>query len=245
MKILFMLPAAKGIYSEEAEQRRINLIQSYATPTIQIDIVNMPGVSGFSPWGREQPDTHDSSGVMRAHELGADCAMQAERDGYDAFCPFGLIDIGVQVARERGIKIPVIGAAESSALLCGMLGRRFARCFYLKNEEVEVEAKERVIPWGLQDLFVGTTAIGIPNSEYPHRREEVLARFVACSKEARDLGAEIMGMNGMSICPTEFSAKELSDACGMPVIDGIASQMSVAEFWNRTGLPGTLMKLPR
>ncbi|HUY06119.1 MAG TPA: hypothetical protein VMU99_02510 [Acidimicrobiales bacterium] len=245
MKILFMLPAAKGIYADEAENRRISVIQSYATPTIQIDIVNMPGVSGFSPWGQKQPDSYKSAGIIRAHELGAECALQAESDGYDAFCPFGLIDIGVQEARRRGVGIPVIGAAESSALICGMLGRRFARCFYLKSEEIEDQARDRVIPWGLQDLFVGTTAIGIPNSEYPHRRKEVLSRFVSCANEAREMGAEVMGMIGMSICPIEFSSKELSQACGMPVIDGIAAQMSMAEFWNVSGLPGSLMKIPR
>jgi hypothetical protein len=49
----------------------------------------------------------------------------------------------------------------------------------------------------------------------------------------------------MSICPTEYSAKELSDACGMPVLDAMACQIAMAEWWHRTGLPPSLLHYPR
>lgn len=240
-----MLPAAKGVYPVEAEERRKALIQSYATATTQIDIVYMPDVSGFSPWGAPEATNPFTNELARAHELAADCAFRAEQDGYDAFCPFGLLDIGVERARVRGLGIPAIGAAESSALYCGLLGRRFASCSYLMNDEVEELHRKQMIPWGLQDLYVATTAIGITNSEYPKRRDEVLARFILCAEEARSKGAEVMGMNAMSICPTEYSAQELSKACGMPVVDALAAQVAMAEFWNQMQLPASLLHIPR
>jgi hypothetical protein len=49
----------------------------------------------------------------------------------------------------------------------------------------------------------------------------------------------------MSICPTEFSAKELSEASGLPVLDALAAQVAMAEWWHRTGLPPSLLRLPR
>lgn len=162
---------------------------------------------------------------------------------YDAYCPYGLVDVGVEEARRVGVKIPVVGQAEASALYCGLLGRKFASCSYVAS--ARVMQAERMKKWGLEHLYVGQTAIGIPNSEYPSRRKEVMERFVKCCQEAKAKGAEIMGMIGMSICPTEYSPKEYMEASGFPVMDGMAAQIAMAEWWHRTGLPPSLLKLPR
>src|SRR5205814_8088750 len=94
-------------------------------------------------------------------------------------------------------------------------------------------------------LYVGATAIGIQNSEYPQRHDEVLERYKDCVKQAKEMGAEMMGLFGASICPTEFSAKQLTEAGGLPAMDGIAAQISIVSMWHRTGLPGTLINVPR
>lgn len=244
MRVLFMLPAAEGVYPQEAADRRKRVISSYATPALDIDIVYQPEASGFDPWGgAAHPDKWRHA--MRAHELGARVAQWAQEEGYDAFCPFGLVDVGIEAGRSLGLTIPLCGAAESSALICGLLGRRFARCHYVMTEASAEREKIRTAKWGLEHLYVGDTGIGIDNSEYPQRRDEVLERFVACTRQAKELGAEVMGMVGMSLCPVEFSAADLYDASGMPVVDGIAAQLTVAGFWHRTGLPPSLLKVPR
>jgi hypothetical protein len=63
--------------------------------------------------------------------------------------------------------------------------------------------------------------------------------------QARAQGAELMGFLMGSICPTEFSAKQLFEATALPCIDGIAAQISMVELWHRTGLPPDLVKNPR
>lgn len=98
---------------------------------------------------------------------------------------------------------------------------------------------------GREPLLVANTAIGIPNSEYPQRRQELLDRFVACVQEAREQGAALMGLVAMSICPTEYAARELSAAAGLPVLDALACQIALAEWWHRTGLPPSLLRSPR
>jgi Asp/Glu/hydantoin racemase len=241
-----MLPAAKGVYPPEAEERRLNLMRSYASPATQIDVGYMPEPSGFQPWGgQDRPDHQRPDLVTRAHDLSAERAVRAEQEGYDAFCPYGLLDVGVQAARKRGVKIPVVGQAEASALSCGMLGRKFASCSYVSTPDHEKAKDDRAVALGVQQLYVGGTAIGIPNSEYPARRAEVLERFKDCARQARDMGAEMMGMIGMSICPTEFSATELLEVTGLPCVDGLAAQIAMAEWWHRTGLPPSLLKIPR
>lgn len=246
MKILCMLPAAKGVYPPEAEARRLRVMQSYASPATQIDVDYMPEASGFVPWGGQtQADHRSPAKVERAHALGAQRAMQAEKDGYDAFCPYGVLDIGVEEARRLGVKIPVVGQGEAAALFCGLLGRRFASCSYVSTLDGDAALESRIIGWGVGNLYAGPTAIGIPNSEYPERRPEVLEGFVDCARLAKDMGAELMGIVAMSICPTEFAAKELTEAGGLPVQDALGAQIAMAEWWHRTGLPPSLLKLPR
>ncbi len=243
MKILCMLPAAKGVYPDEAEQRRFALMRSYANESTIIDVDYMPQDSGFSPWGgSDEPEVRN---VGLANKFATELARMAESGGYDAFCPFGTLDIGVIEARNAGVRIPVVGQAETSMLYCGLMGRRFASCSYIGSEKGRKRIREHATSLGVGELYVGPTAIGIPNSEYPKRRSEVLERFVDCAREARSLGAEVMGLVAMSICPTEFSAKELSEACGMPVVDALAAQISLAEMWHRTGLPPELLRIPR
>jgi len=244
MKILCMLPAGKGVYPPEAEERRLAVMRSYTTASTQIDAEYMPGVSGFSPWGqagRRDPKV-TAEHMLTAAELSAQLAVKAERDGYDAFCPFGTLDVGVREARAL-VRIPVVGQSEACFLYCAMLDRPFAACTYMPGDE------ERMRTWahdaGAGQLLAAHTAIGIPNSEYPQRRQELLDRFVECTREARTAGAELMGLVAMSICPVEYSAKELSEASGFPVLDAVAAQIAMAEWWHRTGLPPSLLRLPR
>jgi Asp/Glu/hydantoin racemase len=248
MKILCMLPAGQGVYPPEAEERRFNAMRSYASPSTQIDVGYMPGISGFSPWGQSHDEIANTlkTASDRAAELSATLAGQAEERGYDAFCPFGTLDIGVHAARAAGVKIPVVGQAEASILYCGLLGRRFASCSYTSSPSEEELIHWRTEILGLDGLYTGPTAIGIPNSEYPARHTEVLGRFVQCADEARERGAEIMGLVAVSICPVEFSAVELSEAAGgFPVMDALAAQIAMAEWWHRMGLSPSLLLTPR
>ncbi len=246
MRILFMLPAARGVYSDEAAQRRIRLIKSYERPGIEIDVDYLPEPSGFSPWGgQNQPNHRPPELVARTHELGARRAAQAEKEGYDAYCPFGGVDVGVEQARRQGVQIPMSGPGEAAGLLCGMIGRPFASCSYVHSEDGNRAAEARYRALGIAHLHVASTAIGMENDQYPSHHDEVLQRFLQCAKEARAKGAELFGSFGQSICPTEFSARELSEACGMPCMDGIAAQIAIVEMWHRTGLPPSLLKVPR
>jgi len=239
-----MLPAGRGVYPAEAEERRLSVMRSYTTASTQVDADYMPGISGFSPWGGRDPRDEGAVGgqLNRAAELAAQLAAKAEQDGYDAFCPYGTLDIGVREARAQ-VKIPVVGQSEACFLFCKLLDRRFGCCFYVRGtrERFHEIARET----GSDGLYAADTAIGIPNSEYPQRRPELLQQFIRCAGEAKAAGAELMGLVAMSICPGKYSAKELSEASGFPVLDALACQIALAEWWYRTGLPPSLLRVPR
>src|SRR5206468_1159902 len=135
MRILCMLPAAKDVYPKEAEERRLNVMRSYSNMGTQVHADYMPQVSGFTPWGGAGGSAGpDPDAGARAGEFSAQRAVQAEKEGYNAFCPFGTLDVGVRLARER-VNIPVVGQAEACFLYCAMLDRPFASVSYMPGGE--------------------------------------------------------------------------------------------------------------
>jgi len=164
MRILCMLPAARGVYPPEAAERRLALMRSYTTPATQIDTDYMPAVSGFSPWGGSGDAEPPPDAAARAAHLSAQRAVQAAQEGYDAFCPFGTLDIGVREARTQ-VTIPVVGQAEACFLFCGLLDCPFASCSYMPGSEDRLRAWARDA--GVASLLVATTAIASPMPSTP------------------------------------------------------------------------------
>lgn len=247
MRILCMLPASRGVFPPEAEERRMKLMRSYTTASTQVDADYLPGDSGFNPFGgpgRVVDPEQRRVQQARAEEFAVQRAIKAEQDDYDAFCPFGTVDLGVREARKH-VRIPVVGQAEACLLFCGMLGRPFAACVYTEPADPQATRRAQARECGVDHLLKGVTWIGFPNYEYPDRRAEVLENFIRCTKEAKAMGAELMGLIAMSICPVEYSAKELSEASGFPVLDAMGCQIAIAELWHRTGTPPSLLKIPR
>src|SRR5689334_12863905 len=115
MRILAMLSAARGVFPPEAEARRIALIRSYATATTEVDVDYMPSASGLGTWmtpGSTVEPALAADAVEWAEEQMGARAVFAEEQGYDAFCPFGVHDIGVRRARELTTRIAVVGQAQ-------------------------------------------------------------------------------------------------------------------------------------
>lgn len=248
MRIYSILPHTKESFPEVGSERRFSLIKSYAGPGTEVTAEYPPGDSGFVGWaGVQEFYGKDADVWQRAHQLSLIAARKAEAEGYDAYCPWGTLDFGVLEALETREfkKILIVGQGVSTLLYCKMLGRKFAGCVY-QDLECHVRPYEELVDAvGVRDLYVGSTAIGMPNSEYPTHREEVRDRFVRCADEARERGAEIMGLVSMSICPVAWSAAELSEAAGMPVVDAAQVQITTAEWWYRMGFDQSLLAVPR
>ena len=68
---------------------------------------------------------------------------------------------------------------------------------------------------------------------------------MACVQEARGQGAALMGLVAMSICPTEYAARELSAAARLPVLDALACQIALASGGTGLASPPSLLRSPR
>jgi len=97
VRLLVILPAARGVYPDEAAQRRIDRIRSYSRPGLEVEVDYPAEKSGFNPYGGEGT----AAAMARNHEIIAERMVQAEKEGYDAVSGFGMLDFGVEIARSR------------------------------------------------------------------------------------------------------------------------------------------------
>jgi Asp/Glu/hydantoin racemase len=239
MRIFAVLPAAKGVYPSEAEQRRIDRLMSYSRPGVEISVGFPAAKSGFVPYG-------GGGGTLERAQnniLMAERMIAAEQEGFDACFPFGMIDFGVEIARAT-CKIPIVGQTQATYCMAAMMSTRVGVISYQSNGHNWFWRQAR--EYGFTDLIVGMGAAEMPNSEMPTRRTELYERFVAEGKRlVKDEGADLIVCHGMSMCPIEFSASEYAEGIGVPVLEGIGCAVSMCEAWVTIGTPYSRIRYPR
>jgi Asp/Glu/hydantoin racemase len=239
MKILVVLPAAKGVYPPEAEQRRVDLLRSYSTPDVEIEVAFPAEASGFNPYGGKGPA---GLGFAQNHILVAERMIKAEQEGYDACFPFGMIDFGVEIARSS-CNIPIIAQTQATYCMAAMMSHRFGSISYQSSHFSST--RRRLREYGFEHLSVGMGAAEMPNDEMPKRRQELFDRFVSEGKRLVKDGAELIVCHGMSMSPVEYKAEEYAEAIGVPVLEGVGCAVAMAVAWVRIGTPYSPVRYPR
>jgi allantoin racemase len=231
MRLLVILPTAKGVYPPEAEQRRIDRIMSYATPQTQIEVGFPHTRSDFAPMGGGE-----GSAYARAenHLKIAQRMIEAEKEGFDAVVPFGMIDFGVELARSK-VNIPIVAQSQAAYSIAANMVSEFGVISYQTSGHAMMRQQARL--YRFDHMITGWGAAEMSNADMPKQREMLFDRFVSEGKRLVKMGAEAIVCHGMSMCPIEYSAKEYADAIGVPVIEGLGSAIAVAEAWVRLGIP--------
>lgn len=230
MKILVVLPTAKGVYPAEAEQRRVERCQSYTSGGTTVEVGFPHERSGFSPMSR--------GGEANAWDLAANHIRIAERliegeqEGYDACVPFGMIDFGVEIARSR-CQIPIVGQTQAAYAIAATMADHWGIISYRSSGHAHMRQQAR--RYGFEQFIMGWGAAEMSNADMPSRRTELFERFVSEGKRLVKEGAELIVCHGMSMSPIEYPAKEYSDAIGVPVLEGLGCGIAMAEAWVRLG----------
>src|SRR5437879_6617789 len=105
-----------GQYPPEERQLREQVALSYATPEIEIGILSTPA----SPYIRGMSPTD----IQMAAPLFIEAFREAERQGYDAVVPLGMLDLGIDGGKSA-VNIPVVGPFEATLHIASLLGDRF------------------------------------------------------------------------------------------------------------------------
>ena len=140
-------------------------------------------------------------------------------------------DPGIDAAREVA-KYPVIGIAEAAMHTATMLGHRFSVVTSLCRTVAITE--HLLIKYGMQHQCAGVKAVDIAVLDLHDPKSNAYQQILnECQKTVYDdkVDSIILGCAGMADLQ-----KRLTSTLGIPVIDGVACAVGIAEMMIRTGL---------
>lgn len=178
------------------------------------------------------PDAIESHGdEVRAAAAVLDLVERDLRGGgSDAYVIACFGDPGLDAAREL-VEVPVVGIAEAAMHVAAVSGRTFGVVTSLAR--TLGRARDLVARYGMRDACVALIGTGIPVLELEDTTPSSVAAIEACCREAvaADADVIVLGCAGMAdLC------RALTDAVGVPVIDGVAAAVGLASGMVRMGV---------
>ncbi len=163
--------------------------------------------------------------------VGVMACARSEADGHDAVVVAGFGELGREALQEM-LEIPVIDITEAAAHVACLLGRSFAVVTTVDRAVPAIG--DRLLLAGLQSRCVGIRAVQLPVLEVAANLTHTVDAIVRVGEGLiRDAGTEVLclGCAGMVGLSQRVSAK-----LGIPVIDGVAAAVQLAESLHHLGL---------
>jgi allantoin racemase len=159
------------------------------------------------------------------------CIRDADRDGANAHIIACFDDTGLDAARASA-KAPVIGIGEAGLHVASLIAARFAVVTTLGVSVVPIE--HNLKKYGLAERCARVRAAEVPVLALEERNADALGKISQeITAAIRDDRAEaiVLGCAGMADLAAELSASH-----GLPVVDGVAAAVTLAEGLVRLGL---------
>jgi allantoin racemase len=159
------------------------------------------------------------------------CIRDADRDGADVHIIACFDDTGLDAARAIA-KAPVIGIGEAAFHTASLIAGRFAVVTTLGVSILPIEHNLR--KYGLSERCACVRAAEVPVLELEQRNEDACAKIsdeIAAAIRLDRAEAVVLGCAGMVDLAHEFARKH-----ALPVVDGVASAVTLAEGLVRLGL---------
>ncbi|MEU4995409.1 aspartate/glutamate racemase family protein [Streptomyces sp. NPDC021622] len=184
-------------------------------------------ITGLTPaWGPESAEGWLDSYLSAAAVLDA---LRGYEGSYDAVVLAGFGEHGREGAREL-LDVPVVDITEAAAHLACLLGRRYGVVTTLDRARGQIEDSLHAAGVARNCAAVVGTGLGVLDLG---DEEATLRAFLAAAGRARDAGAEVLvlgcaGMTGLQ--------EKVGAALDMPVVDGVAAAVKLAESLVGLGL---------
>ncbi|HSW19494.1 MAG TPA: aspartate/glutamate racemase family protein [Ramlibacter sp.] len=169
-------------------------------------------------------------------------AVQAEREGYDAFVLGGMFDLGWDELREA-VDIPVIGIAQASYYTACMLARQFA---VIHSDEWFVKVtRELLHKYGISERCLPGAHLSGYNASFDlieafeKRPQEAIEKIKMAGRACIAQGAELLVVD---FAPTTIFLCEqgIREIDGVPILDNTAALIKMTEMavdLRQLGLP--------
>jgi len=223
-----------GGYPPDEYKRRADVARSYSTSEIELGIIDTkasPYFYGITP-----------TEIQLVTPAYIESYKQAEKEGYDAVVPLGMLDLGVDGGKSA-VDIPVVGPMESSLHIASLLGERFGLIIY--HEKLLAFNRAIVRRYGMEDKIVGFGVSGFDLPDITANREKVVENFLAEGKKLVAQGAEVIIPMGITQCPVHIKPDFLQKQLGVPVVEGIGAPIRVAGMLAGLGLTQSRVRWPK
>jgi allantoin racemase len=184
-------------------------------------------ITGLTPaWGPESAEGWLDSYLSAAAVLDT---LRGYEESYDAVVMAGFGEHGREGAREL-LDVPVVDITEAAAHLACLLGRRYGVVTTLDRARGQIEDSLHAAGVARNCAAVVGTGLGVLDLA---DSEVTVRAFLAAAERARDAGAEVLvlgcaGMTGLQ--------EKVGAALDMPVVDGVAAAVKLAESLVGLGL---------
>lgn len=214
-----------GDYPEEQFRLRADTARSFASDEVEVGILRVPArpFDGLGP-----AEIQAAAGIFH------DAFREAERLGYDAVVPLGMLDIGVDGGRSA-VDIPVVAPLQAALHIAAQVGEQFGIVCYHPSAIPRHKAQTRA--YGMEDWIAGRRASGYYVQHIAANRDKMIESFLMAARALIDEdGADVIIPQGITQCPVQMKPDWLSRELGVPVVEGIGAPIRLAALLVSLGL---------
>ncbi len=231
VKVAFVV----GDYPPAERKRREEVALSYSTAGVEVGIVSVAATAylhGLTP-----------AEIQLAATPFIEAFRDAERQGYDAVVPLGMLDLGVDGGRSA-VDIPVIGPCEASLYVASLLGDRIGGIVY--HDKLLPMTRAIVRRHGMEHKIAGWRTSGFDLPDLAANHDAVVRNFVEGARAlVKEHDADVIIPMGISQCPVHIKPAWLSEQIGVPVVEGIGAPIRVAAMLAGLGLRHSRKRWPK
>src|SRR5215475_6909955 len=222
-----------GDYPPEQLRLREETACGYSSAEVEIGIVRVAArpFDGLGP-----------AEIQAAAPLFHEAFRHAEREGYDAVVPLGMLDLGVDGGKSA-VDIPVVGPLQATLHIASLLGDRFGLIIY--HEKLLAFNRAIVRRYGMEDRIVGFGVSGFDLPDITANRDKVVRNFLDEAKKLVAQGAEVIIPMGVTQCPVHIKPDWLQEQLGVPVVEGIGAPIRIAAMLASLGLKQSRVRWPK
>jgi allantoin racemase len=214
-----------GDYPEDQFRLRADAAQRYASDEVEVGILRVPArpFDGLGP-----------AEIQAAAPIFHESFREAERQGYDAVVPLGMLDIGVDGGRSA-VDIPVVAPLQACLHIAAQVGEQFGIVCYHPSAIPRHRAQTRA--YGMEEWVAGRRASGYYVQHIAANRDKMIESFLMAARALiNDDGAEVIIPQGITQCPVQMRPDWLSRELGVPVVEGIGAPIRLAALLVSLGL---------
>ena len=214
-----------GDYPPEQRALREQVAKGYSSAEVEVGILSVPArpFDGLTP-----------AEIQAAAPLFHDAFRQAEREGYDAVVPLGMLDIGVEGGRSA-VDIPVVAPLQAVLHVAAQVGEHFGVVCY--HPSAIPRHRAQCIAYGMESFIAGRRASGFYLQHIAENRNKMIESFLAAARSLiAENGADVIIPQGITQCPVQMKPKWLSEELGVPVVEGIGAPIRLAATLVSLGL---------